>query len=137
MKNIPNELAPCGVFCGACPSFNKSCLGCPSENKSQKRTSKWGCKIRKCCYNEKNLDYCCECPDFPCVKINKKLLDSHPGDNRFKYRHEIPKNIEKLKELGLKRYLDYQKTRWSCPTCGGTVHFYHYKCDKCGNEVSV
>ena len=118
MKNIPNELAPCGVFCGACPSFNKSCLGCPSESKKQKRTSKWGCKIRNCCYNEKKQDFCV-------------------GDNRFKYRHEISENFTKLKELGLGGYQEYQKQKWSCPLCDGTVYFYHYKCSKCGNEMSV
>ena len=137
MKNIPNELAPCGVFCGACPSFNISCLGCASERKEQKRTSKWGCKIRKCCYTKKKLDFCGDCTEFPCTKINKKLIDSHPGESKFKYRHEIPENLKKLKELGKEKYQEYQKQRWSCPTCGGTVHFYHYKCGKCGKEVSV
>ena len=57
MKTLANELAPCSVFCGACPSFNKTCFGCPSESKKQKRISKWGCKIRKCCYEEKNIKY--------------------------------------------------------------------------------
>ena len=23
----------------------------------------------------------------------------------------------------------------ACPSCHGTVHFYHYKCSKCGKEV--
>ena len=34
-KKIPAELAPCGVFCGACPSLGKSCLGCASDDKRQ------------------------------------------------------------------------------------------------------
>lgn len=137
MVKIPNELAPCGVYCGACPSFNKTCLGCPSESKSQKRKSKWGCKIRKCCLNEKKLDFCGNCLEFPCDKINKKLIDSHPGDCKFKYRHEIPDNLEKLKELGIEKYMDYQKYRWTCPSCDGIVYFYHYKCGKCGKELVV
>ena len=137
MEKIPGELAPCGVYCGACPSFNKSCLGCQSEIKNQKRASKWGCKIRKCCLEEKKLDFCGNCLEFPCVNINKKLINSHPGDSKFKYRHEIPTNLAKLKELGCEDYLEYQKSRWSCPTCGGVVYFYHYICSKCGLEVHV
>ncbi len=25
----------------------------------------------------------------------------------------------------------------ACPSCGGIVNFYHYKCSKCGKEVTV
>ena len=109
MEILTNELAPCGVFCGACPSFNKTCLGCPSENKEQKRKSKWGCKIRKCCYEEKDIQYCSYCEQFPCEKINKKIINSHPRETKFKYRHELLDNAKKLKELGVEKYLKYQK----------------------------
>jgi DNA-directed RNA polymerase subunit RPC12/RpoP len=42
-----------------------------------------------------------------------------------------------MKEMGIEDYLKYQKRRWSCPYCGGIVHFYHYKCSKCGKGVNV
>ena len=137
MEMLANILAPCGVFCGACPSFNKTCLGCPSESHKQKRKSKWNCKIRECCYEEKNIMYCSYCTQFPCEKINKKLIDSHPGETKFKYRHDIPDNAKKLKKLGMEKYLKYLKQRWSCPSCKGIVFFYHYRCSKCGKEVAV
>lgn len=137
MATIPNELAPCGVFCGACPSFTKTCLGCPSESRNQKRTSKWECKIRKCCYQEKNITFCGYCPQFPCDKIKKKLIDSHAGEAAFKYRHELPENITKLRELGVTEYLTYQNQRWTCPSCGGRVTFYQSKCSECGREVII
>lgn len=35
MKERKSALAPCGVFCGACPSYEKTCLGCASESKEQ------------------------------------------------------------------------------------------------------
>jgi len=69
--------------------------------------------------------------------IDKKLLHSHLGEKKYKYRHEIPDIFEKIKELGEDEYLKYQKQRWSCPFCGGTVNFYHYKCSRCGKEVFV
>ena len=53
---IPPELAPCGVWCGACPSFKKTCLGCASEDPKQKRTSKWGCRIRVCAYDKEKIE---------------------------------------------------------------------------------
>lgn len=137
MDNRPNEAAPCGVFCGACPSFNKSCLGCPSESREQSRVSKWNCKIRRCCYEEQGLDFCGECSCFPCAKVNQKLVDSHPGELRYNYRHEIPENMAQLQELGLVGYLEYQRQRWTCSACAGRVFFYHYRCSECGEEIVV
>lgn len=126
------ELAPCGVFCGACPSFEKSCFGCASMDRSQKRASKWGCNIRSCCYETKGLAYCMECSEFPCVRVEKKLLQTHPGDPRFQYRHEIPAVSPRLLTLGEEAYLQFQKERWTCKACGGQVVFYHYTCTTCG-----
>ena len=137
ITKIPNELAPCGVFCGACPSYIKTCQGCASESKEQSRKSKWGCKIRVCCYDNKKISFCIECKEYPCKVYNKKLLDTHQGDIRFKYRHELPEVFMQLKKMDIVDYLDYQKNRWACPNCDGTVKFYHYQCDMCGNKSTI
>ena len=130
-------LAPCGVYCGACPAFQATCLGCVSDSRDQARSSKWSCKVRDCCLTVKKESFCGLCSDFPCELIKKKLLASHPGESRFRYRHEIPRNFEKMKELGLEDYLEFQKKRWTCPFCEGTVRFYRYTCDLCGKKVYV
>ena len=132
-----NELAPCGVYCGACPSFDKTCLGCASEDKTQDRCSKWGCKIRNCCYNLKGLDYCVSCEQFPCKIFNKKLRSTYQDDPRFTYRYELPELLNKFKTLGVKSYINFHRQRWKCDSCGGTIRFYHYKCDKCGKEMMI
>ena len=136
MNTRQNELAPCGVFCGACPSFQKSCFGCASATKDQRRTSWMGCKIRKCCYEQKEYLYCAECADFPCALINQKLIQSHPNDKRYAYRHEIPENVQKFRTLGQAAFLIYQDQKWSCPECGGRVTFYDYLCQRCGYSVN-
>lgn len=132
-----NELAPCGVYCGACPSFNKTCKGCASEDRNQKRQSKFSCEIRICCYEEKGLDFCIECNQYPCKKIKKKFINSHPDDPKYTYRHETPAVIAKLKTMGLDDFLEFQKKRWQCKSCEGTVQFYHYKCDTCEKERMI
>lgn len=137
MKERIDEFAPCGVFCGACPSYNKTCAGCSSEKKEQNRSSKWNCKLRNCCYIEKKVNYCAECDEFPCKKLKKRLIDSHPEDERYKYRHEIPDIYKNFKEMDLMSFLENQKKRWSCPSCGEIVYFYKYKCSKCGKKVNV
>jgi hypothetical protein len=135
MNKRKDELAPCGAFCMACPSYKKSCLGCSSDNKDQKRKSKWSCKIRLCCYEKKHIDYCAYCEDFPCKTIDKKIIKSHEGDYRFKYRHEIPDNLKKIKLLGIDEFIEQKKKDFTCKYCGGTVFFYYYKCNQCGEEV--
>ena len=133
--DIPAELAPCGVFCGACPSFGKSCKGCASEDTKQKRKSKWTCKIRNCCYSSKNTDFSIECSEFPCKELGRKLFNSHPNDPKFQYRHEIIQNLETLSELGMTDYLKYQYKMWECSSCGGRIHWYHYHCSQCNQEI--
>ena len=137
MKNEFDTLAPCGVYCGACPSFDKTCKGCASDDKEQDRCSKWNCKIRNCCYNEKKLSFCIKCDQFPCKVINKKLLNTHRNDSRFKYRHEIPDIFIKLKTMSLYEYFNFQIQRWKCDSCGGTIQFYLYKCKNCGEEKMI
>lgn len=137
MNKSVNELAPCGVYCGACPSFEKSCFGCSSETKQNTRTSRMGCKIRICCHTIKKVNYCAKCDQFPCAKVNQKLIKSHPKDPRFKYRHELPQMHEEFKKMGITKFLQHQKKRWTCPDCGGSVRFYHYKCSQCDRAVKV
>jgi hypothetical protein len=137
MKSVLYSLAPCGVFCEACPSFKKTCIGCPANSKLQKRTSKWGCQIRSCCYNEKQLDFCGHCDEFPCRLINKRLIKPHPKNIKYKYRHEIPEVAEKLRSLGVDKYYEWLDDKWSCPYCGGRVFIYAYECSQCGEKVIV
>ena len=67
----------------------------------------------------------------------KKLSESHKGDKRYKYRHELPSNLKRIKKIGIQKWLLEQKTRWKCPKCGGTINFYHYKCSDCGFKKQI
>lgn len=131
------EIGACGVFCGACPSFGKSCEGCSSTNRKQKRQSKFSCQIRQCCYEEKGLMFCADCDEFPCKLINKRLIKGHKNNPQYTYRHELPTSARLMKEMDLDKYLELQKQRWTCKSCGGTVYIYHYECESCGKEQMV
>ncbi|WP_214019586.1 DUF3795 domain-containing protein [Methanoculleus sp.] len=130
---LPDSMAPCGVYCGACPSFGKGCRGCGSENRKQRRTSKWNCKIRRCCFEEKGLALCSQCTDFPC-RLTDKLQRSYPGNERFRYRHEIYENLREIQRQGLDAWLLGEEEKRRCPICGKTIVFYHYRCPACGHE---
>jgi hypothetical protein len=94
MMNMTKErtIAACGLNCNTCPihlapnnpqiakklteDFNGlwknmkpedfSCVGCWGEDDEM-----WSpdCEIRKCCIKDKNLQYCYECPEFPCDRL--------------------------------------------------------------------
>ncbi len=70
-QKVPNSLAPCGVYCKACPSLNISCNGCGSEKQKQKRKSKYTCKIRTCCFEKKNLVFVMNVKNFHAKNIPK------------------------------------------------------------------
>lgn len=134
---IPPTLAPCGVYCGACPSFGKSCLGCGSNDTNQSRRSKWACKIRSCCYETKKSEFCIDCQDYPCQIVKSKLFTAHVDDPRFRYRFEIPGLFGKLRDMGLDQYIEMQRRRWTCENCGGIIKFYDYRCDTCNKEKFI
>ena len=120
------------MFSGACPSFlRETCLGCRSENKSQKRISKWSCELRKCCHEKMALNYCIQCKEYPCKNL-VKLRNSHLDDERFEYRHKIFYNLVDIKKIGIDNWLEEQREIWTCSECGGTVAFYENKCHICG-----
>lgn len=135
-EKIPDEIAPCGIYCSAYPAFGSSCLGCHSSDKGQRRISKWKCKIRTCALQSKQVEFCTYCNEFPCRAL-EEFADSHKDDQRYKYRTEIFDNLVSLKEDGVKRCKKDLANRWHCPECGGVISFYYYRCKDCGNEKAV
>ena len=83
------ELAsPCGIYCGACTMYRAAsdsalaqklaqamgktadevaCIGCRPKFKRGDDMS--GCDIFGCT-QEKNVEICYECPDFPCLRLS-------------------------------------------------------------------
>ena len=135
MGRIPDEMGPCGVFCGACPSQGRTCKGCGSEDREQQRTSKWGCKIRRCCHTDRDLDHCGLCEEHPCGLVEAKLLRPHPDDPRYQYRRAALASIGVLRAVGVRGWLAGEEARWRCPDCGGRVHFHAYVCSSCGSDL--
>ncbi len=127
-------ISACSLNCRACPSYGRSCNGCLSNDRRQKRISKWACSIRVCCIEEHGLNNCSQCSEHQSCRIIHKLANSHTKDNRYFYRHVIPENLRKIREFGLKEYARHQEEIWRCPECGGTVAFYFYYCLDCGKK---
>ncbi len=68
----------CGIVCGECVYKKQvGCRGCTHIDKPF-----WGesCPLKKCC-EERKLENCGFCPDFPCEILTKFAYDKEQGDN--------------------------------------------------------
>lgn len=104
VKNDPNLIAYCGLYCGACGSFIKGkCLGC---QKNEKAT--W-CQIRVCCQNNKYRS-CADC------KLVGKASDCKKFNNLFSkifallFRSDRQACVNLIKELGYDKYAQKMAT---------------------------
>ena len=125
------SIAPCGVICDICLGFQRTknkCVGCNSiGNKAYHCTS---CSIKTC--PEKNGDeelFCYECCEFPCRRI-KNL------DKRYttKYGESPIKNLQTIKEIGLKEFTRIEEEKWKCNSCGAVLCVHRKVCMTCGRE---
>ncbi len=134
-----NLAAPCGVYCGACRQY---LLG--KKDMLEKRGYKQGCEgcrirnkncafIRRDCnqLRKKELEFCYECENFPCQKLQKL-------DNRYSERYYVNmiKNLERIKEIGVDKWLQEQQELYTCPECGGEICVHDAECFDCGNKIN-
>jgi hypothetical protein len=101
------------------------CSGCRLEGKE--------CSfIKSSCVSlrEKKIDFCYECQEFPCKKLERL-------NRRYttKYQTNLINNLLKIKHLGLDAWLEKEKDRWRCPQCGGTMCIHDRKCYDCGHQA--
>lgn len=135
----------CGLYCGGCEVFliNKrgivdekakewdmkpedlKCNGCKTATVSAFCRS---CKIKKCA-ETKGIEFCYQCPDYPCMIIKDFKNDEHP------HHSIVLHNLSSIKENGLAKWLEEQEKRWSCSACGEKISWYEENCLKCGNLI--
>lgn len=68
----------CGKDCGSCAEKNEyGCVGCRDSEDGY-----WGsrCEIKQCC-EEKKLEHCGLCADFPCELLREFCYDKETGDD--------------------------------------------------------
>lgn len=68
----------CGLDCGSCENREK--CGCPGCLELEEGNWAGDCDIKKCC-EEKQLEHCGLCPDFPCDMLRNTAFDPDEGDD--------------------------------------------------------
>jgi len=142
-----NLLSPCGLYCGVCgirtaylsgnPGFMASiakgfgvtqeevkCDGCHSNNTFiQCKT----CPI-KSCTQEKSLDGCHHCPDWPCNIVEEFSFEAA--------RSQIKRAIPLRRQLGTEKWIEHEMKWFSCKNCGAQLFRGARRCRSCGTDWS-
>jgi hypothetical protein len=134
---VEKLIAPCGMNCGVCVSYQamkndlkqkgfakKYCPGCRPRGKNCTFMSK------QCSLVGKGLvRFCFECGSFPCNRL--KDIDER---YRTKYHMSMIENLEFIKEQGIDKFLEKEEEKWCCPECGEAVCCHNGLCLHCDLE---
>ena len=128
-------IAPCGMNCGVCSGY--LALKYDLRSKGIRMPYCTGCRPRdkRCSFLKKRcalllnskVKYCYECNDFPCREL------SHI-DKRYRmyYRMSMLENLESIKKIGIRQFLEKEEEKWKCPECGGVICCHNGICFSCG-----
>ena len=138
-------VSACGLYCGACgiymatqendserilqyavvlnQTFEETlCDGCGAKRKSL-HCSRMCIFIN--CKQQKGVDFCSECEEFPCKAL-------HEFTSKMPHRIEVIESQTRMKEIGIKNWLFEMKEHFSCAQCKTINSAYHLACRKCG-----
>jgi predicted RNA-binding Zn-ribbon protein involved in translation (DUF1610 family) len=139
--------AYCGLYCGACTIMlanqngeleslakqwemkvdDLKCFGCKSGQVAIFCTD---CEI-KACAEDKQLDFCFQCDEFPCARMIE-----FRDDEKYPYHQVVFNSLEDIRQKGIDTWLKEQDARWSCPNCGERFAWRDEVCKHCGGAVS-
>lgn len=104
------SLAPvCGLFCGACEYFGMQCQGCLYKQGKPFWTAQMKievCPLYDCCINEKQMEHCGLCDEFPCETFTE-LRDPSLSEEEAKEALLARQNgLVRRKEIGTEKWLE-------------------------------
>lgn len=131
-KISADYLAPCGIDCKLCSRHldkkRPPCAGC-LRGGSVTSTHSDTCRIKQCAFTQ-GLLYCFDCEKYPCVRIRR--LEKRYREN---YGYLLLEAGETARRQGAGALLEEQRTRYTCPACGGLICLHSGVCSECGKPV--
>lgn len=101
------EFALCGLCCALCPRHHTSgssqCLGCGGENFHLLHPS---CAIINCSVLHGNIEYCCNCSEYPC----KRYANTGQKDSFITYRNVLS-DFKRIEEIGEEAFIEEIKCK--------------------------
>jgi hypothetical protein len=97
------EIGCCGAYCKTCllSTSGSICRGCKLGYENGGRDiNKARCKIKICCFRDRQFETCADCPDYPYCGL---IQDFH---NKKGYKYQKYKQaIEFIKENGYAKFI--------------------------------
>ncbi len=105
------EIGCCGAYCGTCRELaNAHCKGCKLGYENGKRDiAKSKCKMKICCFRERKLETCADCPDY----LQCELIMGFHDKSGYKYK-KYKQSMDFIRENGYDRFLEVA-ANWKCP----------------------
>ena len=156
MEIRPEQIAPCGLYCGVCRIYRatqendltflgrlvriyarrlpESAPATPDELlcdgclSARKSVFCRECSIRECTQH-KEFQGCHECPDFPC-----SFIDEFPMPVGKKV---ILRAIPYWRTHGTEQWIQHEEARYRCPECGHRLFRGVRQCHHCTSPVNL
>jgi hypothetical protein len=108
-EDLTNEIrliGCCGAYCKTCPPFIEHyCKGCKLGYDAGKRDiNDAKCKMKVCCFKEKNLETCADCPDY----LTCGIIYEFQRKTGYKYK-KYKQSIEFIRKNGYVEFLKNTK----------------------------
>lgn len=101
------NISYCGLNCALCKMVEQGeCQGCRGAMEKH-----WSpdCEFIKCA-TEKGHQYCFECKEFPCRKLQDFAADGH------EHHFLAVQNLKQMREMGMEQWLASQEKPMFCPS---------------------
>ena len=123
-------IAPCGFNCSLCRAYIRERQPCPGcrQGDINKSHSCLTCVISNC--KERAADgheFCFSCAKYPCADL------LHIDERyRTKYGVSFIDNQERIRKVGVKKFVAEEIKKWACPECGTRLCVHQPQCVNCG-----
>lgn len=105
-------LAPvCGLYCGGCEYLGKQCQGCGHVKGKPFWTAQYGvevCPLYGCCVNQKQLEHCGLCDEFPCKTFTSLRDPSLSEEDAEKALINRQEGLIRRRKIGTEKWLGEQ-----------------------------
>ena len=110
------EIGCCSAYCKTCIKWQiekhpeeRTCRGCKLGYESSERDiNRAKCRIKVCCFKERGLETCADCPDYPC-----EILKEYWSKRGWKYK-QVRKALEFIRKNGYDEFLKIAD-KWKGP----------------------
>ena len=106
------EIGCCGAYCKTCrtSATGNHCRGCKlGYEEGERDINKARCRIKVCCFKERKLETCADCPDYSTCEIIYSFHDK----SGYKYK-KYKQSIEFIKKNGYAKFIEMAND-WNGP----------------------